>query len=249
MGEVYLANDAKLDRKITLKVLPAEYNYDDERLKRFELEARAISCLNHPNIVTIYDVGSIDGVNFLATENIEGKTLRELKGEVELNDVLDIAIQVCDALAAAHHAGIIHRDIKPENIMVRPDGYAKVLDFGLAKLGTVSTDESRSLARTARGIVVGTPAYMSPEQIADENIDYRTDLWSVGVILFELLTGTNPYKKDDRQSTFQAILSADPPTPSSLNSEISGALDDVLTTALKKNASDRYQTASNSALT
>ncbi|HVE56997.1 MAG TPA: protein kinase, partial [Pyrinomonadaceae bacterium] len=245
MGEVYLAFDEKLKRRVALKILPAEYTSNDERVKRFELEARAISALNHPNIVTIYDVGNADGINFIATEYVEGKTLRELIGtNLKLKDTLAIILQTCDALAVAHNSRIIHRDIKPENIMIRPDGYVKILDFGLAKLSEIDLKTMKNFTQTAKGIIIGTPAYMSPEQVADDNVDHRTDLWSIGVVLYELLTGVNPFKKDNRQTTFQAILAEDPPPASSLNAEISSELDQILIKALEKDADLSYQTAS-----
>lgn len=245
MGEVYLAMDEKLKRKVALKILPAEYTLDDERVKRFELEARAISALNHPNIVTIYDVGSIDGINYITTEFVEGKTLRELIGtKLKLKDVLAIILQACDALSVAHNSRIIHRDIKPENIMVRPDGYVKILDFGLAKLSEIDLNTMKNFTRTAKGIIIGTPAYMSPEQVSDDNLDHRTDLWSIGVVLYELLTDVNPFKKENRQTTFQAILSEEPPLASSLNTEVSDELDQILVKALEKDADLSYQTAS-----
>jgi serine/threonine protein kinase len=245
MGEVYLAYDEKLKRKVALKILPAEYNLSDERVKRFELEARAISALNHPYIVTIYDVGNVGNVNYIATEFVEGKTLRELIGaQLKIKDVIEIILQACDALSAAHAARIIHRDIKPENIMIRPDGYVKILDFGLAKLNEIDLNTMKNFTRTAKGIIIGTPAYMSPEQVADDNVDHRTDLWSVGVVLYELLTGVNPFRKENRQTTFQAILSQDPPLASSLNAEIPAELDQILIKALEKDADLSYQTAS-----
>ena len=245
MGEVYLASDEKLRRKVALKILPPEYTSSDERVKRFQLEARAISALNHPNIVTIYDVGTSEGINYIATEYVEGKTLREMVGEkLKVKVVLGIIIQACEALSAAHNAGIIHRDIKPENIMKRPDGYVKVLDFGLAKLSGFDHHTLKNFTKTAKGVIIGTPAYMSPEQVADEKVDHRTDLWSIGVVLYELLTGVNPFKKENRQKTFQAILSEEPPLASSLNPEIPPELDQILIKALEKDADLSYQTAS-----
>ena len=245
MGEVYLATDEKLKRKVALKILPAEYTSSDERVKRFEMEARAISALNHPNIVTIHDVGNAGNINYIAVEYVEGKTLRELIGEkLSLSEILNIMMQVCDALAAAHAAGIIHRDIKPENIMVRPDDYVKVLDFGLVKLSENETRTMNDFAKTAKGIIIGTPAYMSPGQVTGDNVDYRTDLWSVGVVLYELLTGRNPYKKETRQATFQSIMLDEPPLASTLNAEVSGELDRILFKALEKDPDVSYQTAS-----
>lgn len=244
MGDVFLAFDEHLKRPVALKILPAEFTSNDERVMRFELEARAISALNHPNIVTIFDVGNTDGVNFIATEFVEGKTLREIVGEHRsILEILGIIIQVSDALAAAHDAGIIHRDIKPENIMVRPDGYVKVLDFGLAKLNGSGFSTLRNFTGTAKGIIIGTPAYMSPEQVADENVDHRTDLWSVGVVLYELVTGVNPFRKESRQATFEAILTRSPPRASELNEDAAPELDRVLVKALEKDADRSYQSA------
>ena len=245
MGEVYLAQDEKLKRKVALKILPSEYISSDERVKRFQLEARAISALNHPNIVTIFDVGTFEGTNYILTEFVEGKTVRELIGsKLKLKEILSIVIQACEALSAAHNARIVHRDIKPENIIVRPDGYVKILDFGLAKLSDVSPQTLQNFAKTAKGVIIGTSAYMSPEQVADEKVDHRTDLWSIGVVLYELLTGVNPFKKENRQATFQAILSEEPPLAGSLNSEIPAELDQILIKALEKDADLSYQTAS-----
>ena len=245
MGEVYLARDEKLNRQVALKILPAEFVSDDERVKRFQGEARAISALNHPNIVTIYDVGTFENINFIATEYVAGKTLREVVGSnLKITEILRIISQCCEALAVAHANGIVHRDIKPENIMIRPDGYLKILDFGLAKLTDVSPQTFKNLAKTAKGIIIGTPAYMSPEQIADDMVDHRTDLWSIGVVLYELLTGTNPFKRQNRQATFQAILAENLPPPSSLNPEVPDELDHILIKALEKDPDLSYQTAS-----
>jgi serine/threonine protein kinase len=245
MGEVYAATDEKLRRKVALKLLPAEYTENDERVQRFQLEARAISALNHPNIVTIHDVGTINGVSFIATEFVEGRTIRDLiESGPKLREVLGIVIQCCEALEVAHAAGIIHRDIKPENMILRPDGYLKILDFGLVKLSDLSFQTVRNLAKTAHGVLIGTPAYMSPEQVADEKVDHRTDLWSLGVVLYELLTGVNPFKKDNRQATFQAILSEDPPLPGIFNPEVTAELDQIVKKALEKDADLSYQTAS-----
>ena len=244
MGEVYLAFDEKLKRKVALKVLPKEFGSNDERVKRFEIEARAISSLNHPNIVTIYDVGNFEGVNYIATEFVEGKTLRDLMGgQYKIRNIIINSIQICDALSAAHKEGIIHRDIKPENIMIRKDGYAKILDFGLAKLTEVGPETHRDLATTSEGIIIGTPAYMSPAQISDEKIDHRTDLWSSGVVFYEFLAGKNPFKGASRQETFEAILSKDPPPCSSYNPDVPKELDQILAKLLAKDPNDSYQTA------
>ncbi len=244
MGEVYLAFDEKLKRKVALKILPSEYISNDERVKRFEMEARAIASLNHPGIVTVYDVGNFEGVNYIATEYVEGKTLRDLIGtKFKLRNIVLNSIQICDALSAAHSEGIIHRDIKPENIMIRKDGYAKILDFGLAKLTDVGQQTLRDFAATTKGVIIGTPAYMSPSQISDEKVDHRTDLWSSGVVLYEFLTGTNPFKGSNRQETFQAILSTDAPPASTLNPEVPEDLDRILAKILEKDPGMGYQTA------
>jgi len=245
MGEVYLAHDDKLNRKVALKILPAEFVADAERIKRFEREARMVSALNHPYIVTIYDVGTADGVNFIATEFVEGETVRELINRgVDLKQTLSIISQTCEALAAAHKAGIVHRDIKPENIMLRSDGFVKVLDFGLAKLAE-HTEFQPSLSNyTMKGVIIGTPAYMSPEQVSDDKVDHRTDLWSVGVVLYEMLTGVNPFKGETRQMTFQKILSEEPSPVTESNSQLPAELDRILSKALEKDVEVSYQTAS-----
>jgi eukaryotic-like serine/threonine-protein kinase len=246
MGEVYLAYDEKLGRKVALKILPSEFHTNDERVKRFRLEAQAIAMLNHPGIVTIYDVGNCEGVDYIATEYVEGRTLRSLMGgKFKLRNVVSNSIQICDALAAAHAAGIIHRDIKPENIMIRKDGYAKILDFGLAKLSGPDHDPAiPDLAATTKGTIIGTPAYMSPEQVTDDRVDHRTDLWSCGVVLYEFLTGTNPFKGVTRQETFQSILAAEPPLCSSLNPAIPEELDRIIAKMLVKDPDKSYQSAS-----
>ena len=244
MGEVYLAFDEKLKRKVALKILPPEFISNDERVKRFEIEARAISSLNHPGIVTIYDVGNSEGVNYIATEFVEGRTLRDLMGgQFKIRNILLNSLQIADALGAAHKAGIIHRDMKPENIMIRKDGYAKILDFGLAKLSDTSHHTIHDLAKTSKGVIIGTPAYMSPAQISDEKIDHRTDLWSCGVVLYEFLTGKNPFKGANRQETFQAILSKTPPPCSSINPEVPPELDRIIAKLLEKDPGMGYQSA------
>ncbi len=244
MGEVYLAFDQKLKRKVALKILPPEYGSNDERVKRFEMEARAISSLNHPGIVTVFDVGIFEGVNYIATEYVEGKTLRELMGQqFKLTNILANSIQICDALSAAHESGIVHRDIKPENVMIRPDGYAKILDFGLAKLTEVGPESAAALSVTQKGTMIGTPAYMSPAQISDEKIDHRTDLWSAGVVLYEFLTGEHPFREKDRRSTFAAILNKPADLPSRLKPEIPKELDNILLRLLAKDPDSGYQSA------
>src|SRR5215510_381925 len=204
MGEVYLAHDARLERQVALKLLPQHFTEDAERVRRFRQEARAVSALNHPNIITIHEIGEAvvesSSVYFIATEFIEGRTLREMirDGGMKPGEAIEVAIQAASALSAAHAAGITHRDIKPENIMLRPDGYVKVLDFGLAKLTEPESggDEARtegsemtSNFETQTGMVLGTVNYMSPEQVRGQKVDGRSDLFSLGVVLYELITG------------------------------------------------------------
>lgn len=245
MGQVYLAFDEKLRRNVALKILPAEYGKNDERVRRFELEARAISKINHPNIVTIYDVGNAEGIYYIATEFVEGKTLRDLSaGRFKLRNVMANSIQICDALSAAHAEGIIHRDIKPENVMIRTDGYAKILDFGVAKLSDVGSETMSQIGgNTIKGMMIGTPAYMSPAQISGDQIDHRTDIWSAGVVLYEFLTGKNPFKGTSRQKTFEAILSMKPPPPSSINPEVPPEVDVILEKLFSRENGGGYATA------
>jgi serine/threonine protein kinase len=246
MGEVYLAHDAKLTRQVALKILPAQFVSDPEHVRRFEREARAVSALNHPNLITIYDIGVSEGVQFIATEFVAGKTVRDLIDEgLKMNDALAIATQVAEALGAAHDAGVLHRDIKPENIMVRPDGYVKVLDFGLAKLSEqMLTERTNVSAATAPGLLMGTLAYMSPEQAAGEVVDQRTDIWSLGIVLYEMMTGFSPTKRANRLETLEAILSKEPLTASDSNPALPIELDHILGKALEKDRELRYQTAS-----
>lgn len=244
MGEVYQAFDEKMRRNVALKILSSGLGGGSEPVKRFEVEARAISRLNHPGIVTIYDVGRFEGINFIATELVEGRTIRDLtRGRVKVRDAVSIFIQVCGALSAAHKNGIIHRDIKPENLMLREDGYVKILDFGLAKLTEPDPGEERLFLSTRKGSIIGTPAYMSPAQLSGEKIDHRTDLWSCGVVLYELLTGENPFKGSDRRATFSKILTELPPAPGTKNSEVPSDLDRIVMKLLEKNPSMGYQSA------
>jgi serine/threonine protein kinase len=219
MGEVYLAEDTRLGRKIALKLLPENFTLDPNRLRRFEQEARTASALNHPNILTIYEIGSVDSVHFIATELVEGVTLRKRISDrrLKLSEVLEIAIQTASALAAAHHAGIVHRDVKPENIMLRRDGYVKVLDFGLAKLtehssssiDTQSPTQTKA-ASTDPGTVLGTAKYMSPEQARGYEVDVRTDIWSLGVVIYEMVAGRAPFDGSTRSDVIAAILKLEP---------------------------------------
>ncbi len=200
MGEVFLAQDTSLGRKVALKLLRREFTGNEERLRRFQQEARAASALNHPNILTIHEIGQDDTLHFIATEYVEGETLREhiSRAPLTLGRVLDVAVQAASALSAAHQAGIVHRDIKPENIMLREDGYVKVLDFGLAKLAETKTADSAVptllQVETEPGRVMGTVSYMSPEQARGLDVDARTDIWSLGVMIYEMAAGRQPFE-------------------------------------------------------
>ncbi|HEV2721076.1 MAG TPA: protein kinase [Thermoanaerobaculia bacterium] len=240
MGEVYLAEDTTLNRKAALKLLPARFTQDEERVRRFKREARAASALNHPNIITIYEIGETAGVHFIATEFIEGQTIRERvsHGTMPLSEVIDVGIGVAGALAAAHDAGIIHRDIKPENIMLRPDGYVKVLDFGLAKL----VDEA-SLKDSTTGGVMGTLLYISPEQARGQQPDARSDLYSLGAVMYEMLTGRAPVTGDNFLEMAMSIANRRPDPPSSIASGIPPELDRIVLKALEKSPASRYSSA------
>jgi serine/threonine protein kinase/Tol biopolymer transport system component len=251
MGEVYLAHDAKLDRTVALKVLPAEVAADQKRMSRFVQEARAASALNHPHIITIYEIEDEAQPPYIATEFIDGETLRAsvARGGLRLADALEIVAQIASALSAAHAAGIVHRDIKPENVMLRRDGYVKVLDFGLAKLtehkaSAVDTEAAtRALVVTDPGAVMGTVGYMSPEQARGLETDARTDLWSVGVVLYELMTGRLPFAGATPTDTILAIVDKEPPPLSAYAPAAPDALEWIVTKALTKEREDRYQTA------
>ena len=247
MGAVYLARDTKLGRKVALKLLPSYFTSDGDRLRRFEQEACAASSLNHPNILTIYEIGETNGTHFIATEFIEGETLRECmkRGPAEIGQVLHVAEQVASALAAAHEAGIVHRDIKPENIMVRPDALVKVLDFGLAKLtnqqATSPEATTRALVKTSSGVVMGTVPYMSPEQALGREVDHRSDLFSLGVLLYEMATGQSPFAGGSVAETLDRILHAQPEAMASLNPQVPAHLEGVVRKCLEKDRERRYQ--------
>lgn len=249
MGVVFLADDIRLNRKIALKLLPAQFTTNADRVSRFEREARAASALNHPNIVTIYEIGQSNSAHFIATEFVDGKTLRQLLDEkpFTLKEVLNVAIQVAGALNGAHAAGIVHRDIKPENIMIRGDGYVKILDFGLAKLTEVQTIESESetptLLQSNPGIVMGTVQYMSPEQARAKNVDVRTDIWSLGVVLYELLTGRVPFSGETPSHVMVSLMEDDVPSLTGYTN-VPAELGRIVTKALRKDQKERYQTAS-----
>jgi eukaryotic-like serine/threonine-protein kinase len=248
MGEVYLAQDTKLDRKVAIKFLHEEFSKDADKLARFIQEARAASALNHPNILTVYEIGEVDGKNYISTELIDGQTLREhlsQKESLQLNQILKIGEQVSEALSAAHQAGIVHRDIKPENIMLRKDGYAKVLDFGLAKLSepkaiaTGSEDATRVQVNTTPGMVMGTVSYMSPEQARGNVTDARTDIWSLGVVLYEMLAGKVPFTGETVNHTIVSILEKEP----LLLENVPAELQRIVRKSMTKDGDMRYQSA------
>jgi len=251
MGEVYLASDTKLDRRVALKLLPAEFTNHKERLRRFIQEAKTASSLNHPNIITIHEIGEADGAPFIATEFIDGQTLKRRKrAKMELPEILDVSIQVASALQAAHAAGIIHRDIKPENIMVRPDGYVKVLDFGLAKL-TEKSGQSKTAnseidtmvkAHTNPGTVLGTVDYMSPEQARGQTLDQRTDVFSLGIVLYQMAAGRAPFAAATSLDTLVSILEKEPPPLDEYAPEVPAEFQRIVSKALRKDREERYQT-------
>jgi serine/threonine protein kinase/tetratricopeptide (TPR) repeat protein len=255
MGTVYLAYDTRLGRQAALKFLPSRLIDNPERVRRFQREVRAASALNHPNIITIYDFGQEEGRDYIASEFVEGHTLRDYVGDpgLTLNRILDVVIQVASALEAAHAAGIVHRDIKPENIMLRPDGYVKVLDFGLAKLTEPESggDEANRDALgvssdfdTRAGMVLGTVNYMSPEQARGQKVDGRSDLFSLGIVLYELITGHQPFVGETLYHTMVAITDAEPAPIERYAKGASAALQHVTGRALAKDRERRYQTAS-----
>ena len=246
MGVVYKARDSHLKRFVALKVLPPDMVADAERKHRFVQEARSASALNHPNIVTVYDIDQTDGVDFIAMEYIEGRTLDELIGRkgLKLGEALKYAVQIADALAKAHAAGIVHRDLKPGNVMVTGDGRAKVLDFGLAKLteaAPVSPEDPSLTAQpaTQTGMIVGTVSYMSPEQAEGKKVDARADIFSFGSLLYEMLTGRRPFRRDTPALTLAAILHMEPPP---LPAEIPHDVEKVITRCLRKDPARRFQT-------
>jgi serine/threonine-protein kinase len=253
MGEVFLAQDTKLDRKVALKVLPADVASDPDRMRRFVQEAKAASALNHPNIITIHEIDQTDSIHFIATEYIEGETLRQRMRDapMKLGAVLDVAIQVARALSAAHAAGIAHRDIKPENIMIRRDTIVKVLDFGLAKLterappDSVDTEApTRTGVKTEPGVVMGTAFYMSPEQARGVRVDARTDIFSLGVLIYEMVAGRLPFAGSNTNEIIASILSDKQPLPLARYArQVPSELERIAAKALSKEREERYQSA------
>lgn len=254
MGEVYLAEDRQLGRKVAIKLLPTQFTQDRERLFRFEQEARAASALNHPNIITIYEIGFAEEMHFIVTEFVEGQTLRQRMRTtaLRLSEILEVSTQVASALMTAHTAGIIHRDIKPENVMLRPDGYVKVLDFGLAKLlhagprpskpASDPEDTTRALIQTDPGKMMGTARYMSPEQIRGLEVDGRSDIFSLGVMLYELLSGQAPFQGATSGEVMASILNREPLALTQLAPSVPPVVAQLVARALAKEREARYQT-------
>lgn len=248
MGEVFLAQDTRLNRKVALKLLRSDLTGNEDRLRRFQQEARAASALNHPNILTIHEIGQQRSFLYIATEYVEGETLRQhiARARMTLGQSLDVAVQVASALAAAHQSGIIHRDIKPENIMLRTDSYVKVLDFGLAKLVEPKTMETAAptlpKVETAPGIVMGTVSYMSPEQARGLAVDARTDIWSLGVMIYELAAGRQPFEGETASDVMSLILQKEPPPVAHSWPEVPSELERIVRKALRKDKEERYQT-------
>lgn len=250
MGEVYLAEDPSLERKVAIKILGEEFNEDTERLGRFVQEARSASALNHPNILTIFEITKDDGTNYIVSEYVEGETVKRLlkHGRPQLSKALDIGIQTASALSAAHEAGIVHRDIKPANIMVRKDGLVKVVDFGIAKIVQSGFDPevhgeapTRALIGTEPGMMIGTPRYMSPEQARGKPVDQRSDIFSLGLVLYELFSGRRAFEGDETMDLVSSILRDEPPPISDSVPNFPADLEKIATKALRKDRSHRYQ--------
>src|SRR5436853_3988074 len=251
MGEVYRARDTKLGRDVAIKVLPAAFSADAERLRRFEQEAQAAGALNHPNILVIHHIGMHEGAPYIVSELLEGETLRERMAGAALpqRNAIDYALQIAHGLAAAHEKGIIHRDIKPDNVFITDDGRVKILDFGLVKL-TSATDGTQSQTEvptrkvnTDPGTVMGTMGYMSPEQLKGQAADHRSDIFSFGAILYEMFSGKRAFRGDSMAETMSAILREDPPDLSETNKTISPALERVVRHCLEKNPAERFHSA------
>lgn len=251
MGDVYLAKDGKLDRKVAIKVLNEKFSRDPSNLSRFVREAKAASALNHPNILVIHEIGETDGANYIVSEYVAGQTLREAFREktLGLDQILDITIQVAGALCTAHDARLIHRDIKPENIMIRPDGYVKILDFGLAKLverknrSILGLDNSTLTEnQTAKGIILGTINYMSPEQAKGEDVDEGTDVFSLGAVLYEMIAGRTPFWGDSVAETLANLINQEPPSLGDIAPNVPPSMTALIGKMLQKRASDRHET-------
>src|SRR5215469_13757104 len=253
MGEVYRARDTRLGREVALKILPASFVQDADRLRRFEQEARAVAALNHANILAIHDVGSMNGTPYLVTELLEGETLNARLGigPLPIRKALEIVIQAARGVAAAHDKGIVHRDLKPANLFITEDGRVKILDFGLAKFASkqnANQGESLTLtgaeaAATVPGLVLGTVAYMSPEQVRGKPVDARSDIFALGTILYEMLSGKHAFQKDSTADTMAAILNEEPEELSGEGKKIPPAVDRVVRHCLGKHPEERFQSA------
>ncbi len=251
MGEVYRARDDKLNRDVAIKILPATFSQDASRLRRFEQEAQATGTLNHPNILAVFDVGIENGAPYVVSELLEGRTLREClqDGPLPQRVAVDYAIQIARGLQVAHEKAIVHRDLKPENLFITQDQRVKILDFGLAKLversdGNIAQTEIETRrAQTAPGTVMGTVGYMSPEQVRGDHIDHRSDIFSFGAVLYEMLTGERAFRGDTAVETLNAILKEDPPQLSSAQTNLSSGLDRLVWHCLEKNRERRFQSA------
>ena len=249
MGEVYRARDARLDREVALKVLPESFSADADRLRRFEQEARSIATLNHPNILSVHDVGTQDGTHYIVTELLQGSTLREklISGPIPTRRTIEIAIQVAQGLAAAHEKGIVHRDLKPDNLFLTQDSRAKILDFGLAKRTESAlqpNDATRaSSMHTSAGMLLGTVGYMSPEQVRGELVDHRSDIFALGTVLYEMLTGKPAFRRNSSVETMTAILNEEPAELASASQPPPPALQHIVHRCLEKDPNQRFQSA------
>src|SRR5450432_3101344 len=250
MGDVYRARDTRLGRDVALKILPKSFSSDADRLRRFEQEAKAAGLLNHPNITAVFDVGTHEGSPYIVSELLEGETLRSrlAAGPLSSRRATEFALQAARGLAAAHEKGIVHRDLQPENIVITRDGRVKILDFGLAKLtqpdGSVLSEAATMASQTGPGVVMGTVGYMSPEQVKGKPADHRSDVFSFGTILYEMLSGKRAFHGDSSVETMSAILKQDPPELTETNRAVPPALERIVRHCLEKNPDERFQSAS-----
>ena len=249
MGEVYRARDARLNRDVAIKILPASFSADPERLQRFARESRAAAALNHPNILSIFDIGEDHGAPYVVSELLEGETLRDRlrNGPLSSRKAIDYAQQIAKGLAAAHEKGIVHRDLKPENLFITNDGRVKILDFGLAKLtrpeADLSGDAPTQQVGTEAGTVMGTVGYMSPEQVRGKSSDSRSDIFSFGAVLYEMVSGKRAFHGESSVETMSAILKEEPPDLAETNRNVSPALERIVRHCLEKNPAERFQSA------
>ena len=250
MGEVYRAHDSRLGRDVALKILPESFTRESDRLHRFEQEARAVAALNHPNILAVFDIGQQNGSPYLVSELLEGETLRTVldRGALSQRKAIEYGVQIAQGLAAAHEKGIVHRDLKPENIFLTRDARVKILDFGLAKQSqkaSAATSDGVTLtsSHTAAGVVMGTASYMAPEQVRGEPADPRTDIFSFGAVLYEMLSGKRAFRRDTPAETMTAVLKEDPPELSDPGHPVSPALDRIVRRCIEKSPDQRFQSA------